>query len=135
MTLLFAGTFWLLTTRGNWKLNQVLRPLTSSGKLWSEPVVARGANNFDPDEQNNIDLYRTNRLATVNITSVVYQRDMFFQVYPVPGTGSGFIINEDGEIVTNNHVINGSRNITVTLEDQKTYKAEVLGIDRRHDLR
>src|SRR4051812_27891338 len=117
MTLFIAGSFWLVTTRGNWKLRQILPSITSSGQLWSEPVVARGANNFDADEQNNIDLYKMNRLATVNITSVVYQRDMFFQVYPVPGTGSGFIINEDGEIVTNNHVINGSRNITVTLED------------------
>jgi S1-C subfamily serine protease len=97
-------------------------------------VTARGANNFDADEQNNIDLYKTNRLATVNITSVVYQRDMFFQVFPTQGTGSGFIINDDGEIITNNHVINGSRNITVTLSDHKTYKADILGIDRRNDL-
>ena len=134
LTLLIAGTFWFLTTQGNWKLKKILQPLTSSGQLWSEPVTARGANNFDSDEQNNIDLYKTNRLATVNITSVVYQRDMFFQVFPTQGTGSGFIINDDGEIITNNHVINGSRNITVTLSDHKTYKADVLGIDRRNDL-
>ena len=134
LTLLIAGTFWFLTTQGNWKLKKLLQPLTSSGQLWSEPVTARGANNFDADEQNNIDLYKTNHLATVNITSVVYQRDMFFQVFPTQGTGSGFIINDDGEIITNNHVINGSRNITVTLSDHKTYKADVLGIDRRNDL-
>lgn len=134
LTLLITGTFWLLTTKGNWQLRKILRPLTSSGHLWSEPVTARGANNFDADEQNNIDLYKTNRLATVNITSVVYQRDMFFQVFPTQGTGSGFIINDDGEIITNNHVINGSRSITVTLSDHKTYKADVLGIDRRNDL-
>ena len=134
LTLLIAGTFWFLTTQGNWKLKKLLQPLTSSGQLWSEPVTARGANNFDADEQNNIDLYKTNHLATVNITSVVYQRDMFFQVFPTQGTGSGFIINDDGEIITNNHVINGSRNITVTLSDHKTYKADILGIDRRNDL-
>ncbi len=134
LTLILVGTFWFLTTRGNWKLKQVLQPLTSSGQLWSDPVTAHGANTFDADEQNNIDLYKTNHLATVNITSVVYQRDMFFQVFPTQGTGSGFIINEDGEIVTNNHVINGSRNITVTLSDHKTYKADILGIDRRNDL-
>ncbi|MCU1324743.1 MAG: peptidase and chymotrypsin/Hap [Bryobacterales bacterium] len=134
LTLLLAGAFWLVTSHGSWRLRQILQPLTSNGQLWSEPVTARGANNFDSDEQNNIDLYKTNRLATVNITSVVYQRDLFFRVFPSSGTGSGFIINEDGEVITNNHVIAGSRNITVTLSDHKQYKADVLGIDRRNDL-
>jgi S1-C subfamily serine protease len=134
LTLCIAGTFWLITSHGNWTLPKILQPLTSNGKLWSEPVTARGANTFDADEQNNIEIYKTNRLATVNITSVVYARDMFFQVFPREGTGSGFIINDDGEVITNNHVINGSRNITVTLSDHKQYKAEVLGIDRRNDL-
>jgi S1-C subfamily serine protease len=132
-TFVIVGSFWLLTTKGNWKLRQVLQPFGGGSGLWSEPVTAKGASNFDADEQNNIDIYKTNRLATVNITSVVYQRD-FFQVYPTEGTGSGFVINEDGEIVTNNHVINGSRNVTVTLSDHKQYKAEILGIDRRNDL-
>ena len=133
LTLLLVGGFWLATSRGQWQLRQLVRPLTSNGKLWSDPETAHGAG-FGADEQNNIDIYKQNRLATVNITSVVYERDFFFQVYPREGTGSGFIINEDGEIITNNHVINNSRNITVTLSDKKQYKATVLGIDRRNDL-
>ena len=135
LTLVLVGTFWLLTSRGQWKLGDVIHPLTSGGRLWSEPVTAHGAG-FESDEQNNIDVYKTNRLATVNITSVVYERDFFFQVYPRNGMGSGFLINEDGEIITNNHVITGSQNITVTLadKDKKQYKATVLGIDRRNDL-
>jgi S1-C subfamily serine protease len=134
-TLLLVATFWLVTSRGQWKLSQVIPPLSSSGKLWSDPVTAHGAG-FETDEQNNIDIYKTYRLATVNITSVVYQRDFFFQVYPQKGTGSGFLINDEGEIITNNHVISGSQNITVTLsdKDKKQYKATVLGIDRRNDL-
>jgi S1-C subfamily serine protease len=59
---------------------------------------------------------------------------MFFQTYPVKGLGSGFIINEDGEIVTNKHVIVGSSKVQVTLSDQKQYDATVLGIDSRDDL-
>src|SRR5438309_3244609 len=133
LTLFLVGTFWLVTSRGQWKLAQVIRPISSNGQLWSDPVTAHGAG-FDTDEQNNIDIYKTNRLATVNITSVVYQRDFFFQVYPQKGTGSGFLINDAGEIITNNHVITGSQNITVTLSDKKQYKATVLGIDRRNDL-
>jgi S1-C subfamily serine protease len=136
LTLLLVAGFWLVTSHGDWTLERLIRPLSStlssSGRLWSEPVTARGAG-FGTDEQNNIDIYKTNRLATVNITSIVYQRDFFFQVFPQKGIGSGFIINENGEIVTNYHVITGSRNITVTLSDKKQYPATVVGIDRRSD--
>ncbi len=45
---------------------------------------------FTSDEQNNIDIYKANRLATVNITSIVYQRDFFFQVFPAEGHRLGF---------------------------------------------
>jgi S1-C subfamily serine protease len=112
-----------------------MRPLSSNGKLWSDPVTAHGAG-FDTDEQNNIDIYKTNRLATVNVKSQVLERD-FFYVYPKTGLGSGFIIKDTGEIVTNFHVIAGSRTITVTLSggsDHKEYKATVLGFRRADDL-
>jgi S1-C subfamily serine protease len=132
--LLLVGGFWLITTHGNWNVERMLRPISASGKLWTDPVTAHGAGGFGADEQNNIDIYKSSHLATVNITSVVYQRNMFFQVFPVKGMGSGFIINEDGEIVTNKHVIAGSSKIQVTLSDQKQYPAEVLGIDSRDDL-
>ena len=133
MTLVLVGAFWLVTTHGHWKMEQLLRPISSSGRLWTEPVTARGAG-LGTDEQNNIDIYKASHVATVNITSVVMQRDMFFRVYPVQGVGSGFIINEDGEIVTNKHVIAGSSKVQVTLSDQKQYDATVLGIDSAHDL-
>src|SRR3984885_14721853 len=133
LTLLIVAGFWGITERGNWTLKQLILPLSANGRLWSDPVTAHGSG-FGADEQNNIDIYKTNRLATVNITSIVYQRDFFFQVFPQKGIGSGFIINTDGDIVTNSHVVSGSRNVTVTLSDKKQYPATVLGIDRRSDL-
>jgi len=133
LTLLLVGGFWVVTNRGSWNVHQLLQPISSRGQMWSDPVVAHGSG-FSTDEQNNIDIYKNNRLATVNITSIVYQRNYFFQVFPQKGIGSGFIINEDGEIVTNNHVVSGSRNVTVTLSDKGQYPATVLGIDRRNDL-
>jgi len=133
LTFLLVAGFWFVTEHGNWTVQQLIQPISRNGKLWSDPVTARGAT-FGADEQNNIDIYKANSRATVNITSVVYERDFFFQVFPKKGIGSGFIINEDGEILTNNHVVSGSRNITVTLEDKKQYTATVLGIDRRSDL-
>jgi putative serine protease PepD len=131
--LLIVAGFWLVTGHGNWNVRQLIQPLSATGRLWSDPVTAHGSG-FGADEQNNIDIYKTNRLATVNITSIVYQRDFFFQVFPQKGIGSGFIINEDGEILTNNHVVSGSQNITVTLSDQSHYTATVVGLDRRSDL-
>jgi S1-C subfamily serine protease len=136
LTLLLAGGFWYATSHGSWSLRSVMRPLSSNGQLWSDPVTAHGAGAYESDEQNNIDIYKQNRLATVNVKSQVMERD-FFYVYPKTGIGSGFIINDEGEIVTNFHVITGSRNITVTLSggtDHKEYKATVLGVSRRDDL-
>ena len=133
LTFLLVAGFWFVPSHGDWNMRRIVEPLTVHGKLWSEPVTAHGAG-YESDEQNNIDIYKNNHLATVNITSIVYQRDFFFQVFPQKGIGSGFLINEDGEILTNNHVISGSKNITVTLSDKKQYPATVLGIDRRSDL-
>jgi len=135
LTLLFAGTFWFATSHGQWNLRQLVSPISSGGKLWSDPVTAHGSG-FEADEQNNIDIYKTNRLATVNVKSTVMERD-FFYTYPATGIGSGVIINDSGEIVTNFHVISGSHDITVTLSggtDHKEYKATVLGTRRRDDL-
>src|SRR5580704_10218694 len=128
LTLLLVGGFWVVTNRGSWNVHQLLQPIASRSQLWSDPVTAHGSG-FGADEQNNIDIYKTNRLATVNITSIVYQRDFFFQVFPQKGIGSGFIINDEGEILTNNHVVSGSRSITVTLSDKKPYPATIIGID------
>jgi S1-C subfamily serine protease len=133
LTLLLVGGFWYATSHGNWTLRSVMRPISGG---WSEPVTAHGAG-FDTDEQNNIDIYKNNRSATVNVKSVVVERDFWNRAYPNTGIGSGFIVNEAGEIVTNFHVINGSQNLTVTLSggtDHKEYKARVLGFRRRDDL-
>src|SRR5690606_7991299 len=50
------------------------------------------------------------------------------------GTGSGVIINSDGYSITNNHVINNSNELSVTLNNNKTYKAEIIGSDPRTDI-
>jgi S1-C subfamily serine protease len=98
-------------------------------------VTASSAPAFTSDEENNISIYKSARLATVNITSTVLRETWFFQVYPSQGTGSGFILNEQGEILTNHHVVNGSRELSVTLADRKKkYKAVIKGIDPRNDL-
>jgi S1-C subfamily serine protease len=127
-----VAAFLYVTSVGHWNVSHLLPPVKSTGHMWEEPASA--ASGFSPDEQNNIDIYRSAREATVNITSKVYRQDWFFQIYPSEGTGSGFILNPEGEILTNNHVVTGSAQLTVTLADKKVYRAKVLGIDSRNDL-
>lgn len=89
---------------------------------------------FDSDERNNIDIYQKTSPAVVNITTRALERDFFFRAVPVEGTGSGFIIDREGHIVTNNHVIAGADEIQVTLSDRSSYDAKVVGVDPLTDL-
>lgn len=130
---LVAG-FVFLTTWSHWDFARMVEPVAGAGgRLWSGPTVARTAG-LTADELNNIEIYRGSREATVYITSTVYRRNIFWDVYPVRDLGSGFIIDETGRILTNHHVISGSNQVEVTLPDQTKYKAEVLVRDRADDL-
>ncbi len=131
---ILVGGFWYLTSVAHWDLRKALRPVEQAERLWTAPTAAQSAG-FSADENNNIEIYKMARPATANITSIVYREDFFFQIYPQEGTGSGFIVKPDGLILTNNHVVSGSAQLTVTLAgDKKQYKARILGIDRRNDL-
>jgi len=129
---ILAAGFIYLTGGTRWDVSRVISPVRSAGRMWSEPTTAQSAG-FSTDEQNNIDIYKSNRDSVVFITSTVYTRT-FFGVYPEKGTGTGFIISPEGEILTNNHVAGGGAQLTVTLSDKKVYKAKVLGFDPRNDL-
>lgn len=134
LTVIVVAGFYYLTSEARWSVSQLVRPFSRAAGSWSGPVTAHTAPAYIPDEENNIEIYKTARLATVNITSTVLRETWFFQVYPSQGTGSGFIINDSGEIITNNHVVSGSRELSVTLSDHKKYKAVLKGVDRGHDL-
>lgn len=129
---ILVGAFLYVTSVGHWNVSKLLAPPGQNGHIWESPAAA--ASGFSAEEQNNIDVYKAAREATVNITSVVYRENFFMQVYPSEGTGSGFLLNADGEVLTNNHVVNHSAKITVTLADKKVYTAHLLGADSRDDL-
>ena len=93
---------------------------------------ANGA--LDPEEQNNISVYHKNIASVVNVTSRAVTFDFFYGLVPQEGQGSGFIIDKEGHILTNYHVIADARQLEVTLHNRKKYHATVVGIDRSHDL-
>ncbi|MGB9729063.1 MAG: S1C family serine protease [Thermoprotei archaeon] len=70
--------------------------------------------------------------SVVNISTVRYVEQLF-EVVPVQGIGSGFIVSSDGLIVTNFHVIEGSKIVSVTTSDGRTMKGHVIGFDPSSD--
>ncbi|MCX9025170.1 MAG: trypsin-like peptidase domain-containing protein [Candidatus Methanoperedens sp.] len=72
--------------------------------------------------------------SVVNISEVKLMRDAYLHVHPVPGVGSGFVIDEGGWILTNAHVVLGSQEIKVSFEDGRTFPGELRGIDTIMDL-
>jgi serine protease Do len=72
--------------------------------------------------------------SVVNISEVKLMKDAYLHVHPVPGVGSGFIINKDGYILTNAHVVLDSQEIKVALEDGRIFQGEIKGLDTMKDL-
>jgi S1-C subfamily serine protease len=96
---------------------------------------AAAAPAFDAEEQQNIAVYKRALPSVVNITSTqIAGYDFFLRPVPEQGQGSGFILNKEGDILTNNHVIDNAQAIEVTLWNKRKYKAVVVGTDRNHDI-
>src|ERR1044072_2789874 len=96
------------------------------------PVVITNAN--APDELNNIEVYKKLSPGVVNVHSTSYARDFFGFVEPREGSGSGSVIDQEGHILTNHHVIEGAQKIAVSFGGQKNYAAEIIGRDPDTDL-
>lgn len=129
---LLLGFVWL-TSDARWSIRSLAAPFFRAGLKWTEPASVHGAG-YTPDEQNNIDIYKTARQATVFITSTAVRRDFFFQPVATQSLGSGFLVNDAGFILTNFHVISGSSRLQVTLSDQSQSYATALDTDRSDDL-
>ncbi len=97
-------------------------------------VTARG--NLAQDELNTIDIFRTNSESVVYITSIALRRSLFsLNAVEIPqGTGSGFVWDTKGSIVTNYHVISDANRIQVTMADHSTWRASLIGAAPDKDL-
>ena len=97
-------------------------------------ITARG--DLAADERNTIDIFQTISPSVVYITSIELRRNLFsLNIYEIPkGTGSGFIWDQEGRIVTNYHVIEDANKVQVTLADNSTWKAVLVGASADKDI-
>jgi S1-C subfamily serine protease len=129
IAVLLVGFFFYYTTYRSGTFRTVSVP---GAKV--EITEAANSEPLDAEEQNNISVYRKNIGSVVNVTSRAVAFDFFYGLVPQEGQGSGFIIDRDGHVLTNYHVIADARQVEVTLHNRKKYRATVVGTDRSHDL-
>ena len=107
-----------------------------SASAMPPPVLAPSPGTRTEDERNTIAIFRTAAQSTVFVTQTRIVEDYFagtLQEVPA-GSGSGFVWDDQGTIVTNFHVVEGARNLTVTFHDQQTFEAKVVGLEARKDI-
>ncbi len=117
-----------------WLFFQTFQPSLRDPDAVPRVVDARG--DLAEDEKNTIEIFRGAAPSVVYITSIAVRRDFFnLNVYEIPqGTGSGFIWDKQGRIVTNYHVISDASRIEVTLADHTTWKGVLVGAAPDRDL-
>ncbi len=105
--IILATAFFYLTTYRN-----DLHPTSwLSRPQHLEVTEAAGGESLDPEEQNNISVYKKSISGVVNITSRTQTFDFFYGLVPQEGQGSGFVIDKEGHVLTNFHVIENAREV------------------------
>lgn len=110
-----------------WLLFVPVKRFITSFNAEPRAVTARG--DLATDELNTIDIFRANSPSVVYVTSIAVRRGLFsLNAVEVPqGTGSGFVWDDQGRIVTNYHVISDANRVQVTMADNSTWKAVLIG--------
>ena len=97
--------------------------------------TAFGVSSFSPDEKENIQIYEKSSRAVVNISNIAVNYDFFYRAMPAEsGSGTGFIIDKSGIIVTNYHVVENASKLVVTLADNSQWPGKLVGADPNNDL-
>jgi S1-C subfamily serine protease len=140
LIIFFVATFYFLMNRGG---RSIIAPPASSSPETTQDVTrpghvelaeAAGVQPLDAEEQLNISVYKKALPSVVNITSTAVAFDFFYGPVPQQGMGSGFVIDGEGHILTNYHVVENARQLEVTTSDKKRYKAQIVGADPAQDL-
>jgi S1-C subfamily serine protease len=141
LVVLLVSGFWFLTTHlpshlDRLSLQHVKLFGGHDGSSALELTEAEAAPAYDPEEQNNIAVYKRVLPSVVNITSTTLVFNFFYGTVPQQGQGSGFVLDKAGHVLTNYHVVEGAANrgIEVMLSNKRRYAAKVVGVDKAHDL-
>src|SRR2546425_258059 len=97
-------------------------------------VAASSAWALTSDEENSVAIYRRLNAGVVNITNRAIAYDFFFNPIPSDSSGSGFILDTRGHILTNHHVVQGAQRLEVSLADGSKWTAKLVGADPQTDL-
>lgn len=125
---------WLLIFGLTWALYDRFSENVYDPNAVPRVVTPRG--NLAEDEKTTIELFRNASPSVVYITTLALRRDMFsLNTFQIPqGTGSGFIWDRDGHIITNFHVIKGANRVMVTLSDRSQWEAKLVGAAPDQDM-
>jgi len=117
----------------------MLRNAGIDGWFWrsasTQPRAVQPRGDLAEDEKSTIAIFRSSSPTVVHITSLALRRDFSMNAFSIPeGTGSGFIWDDAGHIVTNFHVIESADSAAVTLQDGTTLEARLVGVEPDKDL-
>src|SRR3954469_15132536 len=124
LAFLLVLIFYFVTTR----MSGPVGPSWVTRPAHVELTEAAGPSNYDPEEQNNIAVYKKALPAGVNITSTAVTYDFFYGAVPQQGMGSGFVIDSEGHILTNFHVVEGRRRVKSPPVIRKNTKRRLLAL-------
>ena len=118
-------------------VHKILRPRPSAESLeFNNPrnILESSPTVVSTDEKINIEVFEKVHQAVVNIVTTTLSLNFWMEMIPRKGQGSGFIIDSNGYILTNHHVVGNAQKITVTLADGKKLTANLVGHDPASDL-
>ena len=131
--LLLAVLFAYLSQREEW--GRPLGPAYEGPEVRPRPITPP-PDDLQPDERATIEVFERVARSVVFVTNTSLRRDPWsLNLFEVPqGSGTGFVWNRQGHIVTNFHVVYQADAIDVTMADRRSYRARVVGLDPDHDL-
>jgi S1-C subfamily serine protease len=98
------------------------------------PAEVQLSDEYTLEERINIAVYEKVNRSVVNITTKIPRADFFFALEPAEGAGSGSVLDQEGHILTNYHVIEGAQEVRVTLFNGESFDAGLMGADPVFDI-
>ena len=124
------GVFWTAVLA-----TLVTSPVAQGQAMPLPGAVSEADRNFTPEERTNITVYEAVNRSVVNInTKATVATGLFLMEVPSDGAGSGIVLDRQGHVLTNFHVVDGAREIQAVLYDGSSHSARVVGIDPATDV-